>query len=58
MPRSIGTPSKQYRNMNKTKAEEMRLAYFSREATQQELATRYGVSQSTVNRAINNVSWR
>ena len=58
MPREIGTPSSQYLHMNRDKAQEIKAAYFNREGTQKELAARYGVSQSTVNRAISGVSWR
>jgi len=46
-----------YRNMNKTKAREIQKAYLAREGTQKDLAARYGVSQSTIHRAVSGVSW-
>jgi DNA-binding transcriptional regulator LsrR (DeoR family) len=46
-----------YRNMSKSKAREIQRAYLNREGTQKHLAARYGVSQSTVHRAVSGVSW-
>jgi DNA-binding transcriptional regulator LsrR (DeoR family) len=46
-----------YRNMSKSKAQEIQRAYLNREGTQKALAARFGVSQPTVHRAVSGISW-
>ena len=50
-------PKSYYRNMTPERAEEIRSAYFSREANQRQLAERYGVRQNTVSRIVSGQSW-
>lgn len=50
-------PKRHYRHMTPEKAAEIRRAYFSREAKQQELAERYGIRQNTVSRIVSGLSW-
>lgn len=50
-------PKRHYRNMDRMKAVEIRRAYFAREATQAELASRYGVRQNTISRIVSGLVW-
>ena len=50
-------PKTRYRNMDRAKAEEIRRAYFAREATQREIGRRFGVAQNTVSRIISGLVW-
>lgn len=50
-------PKTHYRGMTRQKAEEIRRAYFAREARQRELAERYGIRQNTVSRIISGLVW-
>jgi DNA-binding transcriptional regulator LsrR (DeoR family) len=50
-------PKSHYRHMTRAKAHEIRRAYFAREASQVELAARYGVRQGTISRIISNQVW-
>jgi DNA-binding transcriptional regulator LsrR (DeoR family) len=43
--------------MTREKAEAIRRAYFSREAKQAELATRYGITQHSVSRIVSGLVW-
>ncbi len=43
--------------MNRAKAEEIRRAYFAREANQCELAERFGISQGSVSRIVSGRVW-
>ena len=50
-------PKRYYRNMNFEIAEKIRTEYFSRTATQQELADKYGIKQNSVSRIISGLVW-
>ena len=51
-------PKRWYRNMTPEKAQEIRRAYFAREARQAELAERYGIAQHSVSRIVSGLVWR
>ena len=51
------TQMRHYRHFKREYAEEIRRLYFSRQATQKQLAERFGVSQSAVCRIISNHTW-
>jgi DNA-binding transcriptional regulator LsrR (DeoR family) len=51
------TPKTHYRQMTRKKADEIRRAYFGREANQCELAKRHGLRQSSVSRIISGQVW-
>lgn len=46
-----------YRHMDRAKADEIRRAYFAREANQRQLGERYGIAQHSVSRIISGVVW-
>lgn len=50
-------PKTHYRHMTREKAQEIRRAYFAREAKQKELAERYGIRQNTVSRIVSMQVW-
>lgn len=50
-------PKSYYRSMTVEKAQEIKRAYFAGEAKQKELAMRYGTSQQSVSRILNEVCW-
>ncbi len=50
-------PKRWYRHMTREKAEEIRRAYFSRQAKQAELAARYGITQHSVSRIVSGLVW-
>ncbi len=50
-------PKSHYRGMTYEIAEEIRRAYFSREATQAELGRRYGRKQHTISRIVSGITW-
>jgi predicted transcriptional regulator len=50
-------PKSHYRHMNPAKAEEIRRAYFSREAKQADLARQHGVRQNTISRIVSGLVW-
>jgi DNA-binding transcriptional regulator LsrR (DeoR family) len=50
-------PKRHYRQMTAAKADEIRRAYFNREATQRELGERFGVTQHTVSRIVSGLVW-
>ena len=50
-------PARKYLHMSPQKAAEIRKAYYGREAKQQALAERYGVTQATVSRIVNEITW-
>jgi len=50
-------PKSHYRHMTRAKAQEIRRAYFAREAKQAELAAKYGVRQNTISRIISDQVW-
>jgi DNA-binding transcriptional regulator LsrR (DeoR family) len=56
MARPCG-PALKYLHMSPEKAAEIRRAYFGREAKQQALAERYGVTQATISRIISGDTW-
>lgn len=43
--------------MTRAKAQEIRRAYFAREAKQAELAAKYGVKQNTISRIVSEQVW-
>jgi DNA-binding transcriptional regulator LsrR (DeoR family) len=43
--------------MTPEKADEIRRAYFAREANQPQLARRYGITQHSVSRIVSGLSW-
>ena len=51
------SPKSRYRNMDRAKAAEVRRAYFAREATQTQIAERFGIKQGTVSRIISGQVW-
>lgn len=51
------TPKTYYRGMTWDKAQEIRRAYFAREAKQKELAKRNGVSIATISRIVSGQVW-
>ncbi len=51
------TPKTYYRGMTWEKAEEIRRAYFAREAKQAELAKRFGVAIATISRIVSGHVW-
>lgn len=51
------SPKSRYRHMTPAKAVEIRRAYFSREATQPQLAKRFGLRQNSVSRIVSGLSW-
>jgi DNA-binding transcriptional regulator LsrR (DeoR family) len=57
MSAAMCKPKSHYRHMNPAKAEEIRRAYFNREAKQKDLAQRYGVRQNTVSRIVSGLVW-
>ena len=50
-------PKSHYRGMTYELAEEIRRAYFSREANQAALARRYGCRQNTISRIVSGITW-
>lgn len=50
-------PKSSYRHMDRSKADEIRRAYFAREATQRQLGERYGIAQHSVSRIISGQVW-
>lgn len=50
-------PKSHYRGMTAEKAEEIRRAYFAREAKQADLAQKYGIKQHSVSRIVSGYSW-
>ena len=50
-------PKSHYRHMTRAKAQEIRRAYFAREAKQAELAAKYGVKQNTISRIVSEQVW-
>lgn len=50
-------PKRFYGTMTREKAQEIRRAYFAREANQRELAERYGIRQNSVSRIVSGQSW-
>jgi len=50
-------PKRNYRHMDRQKAEEIRRRYFAREANQPQLAREYGVRQNTISRIISGQVW-
>lgn len=50
-------PKSRYRHMTHEKAEEIRRAYFSRQAKQSELAAKYGIRQNSASRIISGITW-
>lgn len=48
---------KNYRHMTQDKAEEIRRLYFSRQATQKQLAAQFKISQSAVCRIVSGWTW-
>jgi len=50
-------PKSHYRHMTPAKAQEIRRAYFSREAKQAEIAQRFGVRQNTISRIVSGQVW-
>jgi DNA-binding XRE family transcriptional regulator len=51
------TPKTYYRGMTWDKAQEIRRAYFAREAKQADLAKRFGVAISTISRIVSGHVW-
>lgn len=47
----------QYRQFKREYADEVRRLYFSRQATQKELAKKFSVSQSSICRIISDKTW-
>jgi len=54
---SMHKPKSHYRHMTPAKAQEIRRAYFSREAKQAEIAQRFGVRQNTISRIVSGQVW-
>lgn len=54
---SLHRPKSSYRNMNRAKADEIRRAYFAREANQRQLGERYGIAQNSVSRIVSGQVW-
>ena len=48
---------KQYRHFKREDADEVRRLYFSRQMTQKQLATKFGLSRSAICRIISNHTW-
>lgn len=50
-------PKRFYRHMDRSKAEQIRALYFSRQKKQVELAAMFGIRQNTVSRIISGMVW-
>jgi DNA-binding transcriptional regulator LsrR (DeoR family) len=57
MSRHSIAPKSRYRHITRAKAEEIRRAYFAREANQCQLAERFGISQGSVSRIVSGQVW-
>lgn len=50
-------PKRRYRHMDRAKADEIRRAYFAREANQRQLGERFGIGQNSVSRIVSGLVW-
>ena len=53
----MARPKRFYRSMTKEKAQVIRRRYFSREATQAQLAEEYGLRQGSISRIVSGMVW-
>jgi DNA-binding transcriptional regulator LsrR (DeoR family) len=55
--RALYRPKRHYRDMNRQKADQIRIEYFSTRCKQKDLAIKYNVSQVTICRIISGQVW-